>query len=325
MGSSKGSTSTTSTQTSSPWGPIQGPLIKSFDEAERLYDAPGPQYFPDSTLAGFTPEMQQSLASIFDQTQAGSPIAREGQQQFQDTLSGKYLDPDTNPFLQSTIDYATQPIKREFKETTLPNLNSTFSRGGRYGSGAHARGYSQVTDDYQRNLGGTASNIAFANYGQERGRQFDATKMAPDYAMRRFDDPTMAYRYGGLQQIQNQRGIDAQRERFQYGQQLPYAKLAQYQQSLAPGTGFGTQTGQGTQPFFQDNTGKYIGYGILGASVIAAPFTGGASLAAAPAGASLAAGGGGGGKKEEKGKKEKKEKKERRKRKKKEEEEKKRD
>ena len=45
---------------SAPWEPQQSYLKKGLERAESLYNSPGPQYFPGSTVAGFSPTQTQA-------------------------------------------------------------------------------------------------------------------------------------------------------------------------------------------------------------------------------------------------------------------------
>ncbi|HZC82390.1 MAG TPA: hypothetical protein VE222_11880, partial [Nitrospiraceae bacterium] len=76
-----------------------------------------------------------------------------------DTISGNYLSPSSNPYLQSTYDAAARQV--------TPRVNSLFEAGGRYGSGAHQGVLGQ-------NLSDLANNIYGTNYQNERTRQFAA-------------------------------------------------------------------------------------------------------------------------------------------------------
>jgi hypothetical protein len=80
-------------------------------------------------------------------------------QNIQDTISGRYLDPASNPYLSNTYDYAARQV--------TPRINSIFEAGGRYGSGMHQGILGQ-------NLSDLANNIYGTNYQNERTRQFAA-------------------------------------------------------------------------------------------------------------------------------------------------------
>ncbi|HLB80611.1 MAG TPA: hypothetical protein VJJ77_08905, partial [Dongiaceae bacterium] len=71
-GGSRGSTTTV--QQADPWAGQQPFLADIFSEAQRLYDAPGPLYFPGPTVAPFAPETQAALRAQAARATAGSPL-----------------------------------------------------------------------------------------------------------------------------------------------------------------------------------------------------------------------------------------------------------
>jgi hypothetical protein len=92
-------------------------------------------------------------------TTTNQTLAPGGLQQLQNTISGQYLDPATNPYLNQTYDAAARQI--------TPRVNSLFEASGRYGSGAHQGVLGQTLSD----LG---TNIYGGNYNNERARQLAA-------------------------------------------------------------------------------------------------------------------------------------------------------
>ena len=63
-GSSSSPPPQTTTTTSSPWGPQQPFLTQGFQGAANLYGGSGPQYFPGSTYAGYTPDQFSAIGQI---------------------------------------------------------------------------------------------------------------------------------------------------------------------------------------------------------------------------------------------------------------------
>lgn len=92
-------------------------------------------------------------------TTTNQTLAPGGLQQLQNTISGQYLDPATNPYLNQTYDAAARQI--------TPRVNSLFEASGRYGSGAHQGVLGQSLAD----LG---TSIYGGNYNAERARQLAA-------------------------------------------------------------------------------------------------------------------------------------------------------
>lgn len=80
-----------------------------------------------------------------------------------DTMEGKYMDVDRNPYLKSTYESALSKA--------LPMMDTSAQNAGRYGSGVWASLKSQTAADLGNSIYGTA-------YERERGRQSDAINQA---------------------------------------------------------------------------------------------------------------------------------------------------
>jgi hypothetical protein len=98
-----------------------------------------------STTAPWGP-LQQYLTQLFP---GATQVA-------QDTMSGKYLTPESNPYLKQYGQFLSDQVGA--------NVDSRFTSAGRYGSGAH-------TGELARNIGGTLSGLYGNAYSQERGFQ----------------------------------------------------------------------------------------------------------------------------------------------------------
>lgn len=62
----KNSRTSSTTQNTSPWGPTQAPLQSILDQAQRNYQTNTPQYFPNSTVAGFDPWQQYASQGAYN-------------------------------------------------------------------------------------------------------------------------------------------------------------------------------------------------------------------------------------------------------------------
>jgi hypothetical protein len=154
-----------------------------------------------------TPQMQQAtqqLASIYgnglNQGQLGGLNAMYNQgatgtygvgaanAELADVLGGKYLSPDSNPYIK---DLYTEEAKRMTEEGQLgqANINTLFNQGNTMGPGNSAWEETMAKYGYgmNRNLAELATNTYGANYNQERQNMQNAMQMAPvlhnaDYA-----------------------------------------------------------------------------------------------------------------------------------------------
>lgn len=215
---------TTTTATNSPYGPLQPQLDYSLGQARSIYDR------------GVNPFITQATQLQAQRALDPNNLTNQAQGVLGDTISGKYLTPNSNPYLQSYVNDALGLAKSQF----------AGQYGGQAGQNLDNSGYQE---QLARTLGQVATNAYSQAYGQERQNQLNALSLAPnlDYAN------TGALYQAGQQQ-----------------QAAPVQNLAAFQSAFAPALGFGTQTGQ--QPYYDNRTnttlGALIGLGSLGASAM---------------------------------------------------------
>lgn len=226
---SKQATST-ATNTSEPWTEQKPYITKGFSEAEKIYNSSGPQYFPGSTVAGFSPEQQQAFGMTTNRATAGNQTMKAAEGFTQDTLGGKYSgDP-----------YQSQVFNNIASRVT-PQVNAQFSSAGRYGSGAHA-------DSMTRALTESFAPYASQQYQQGLDRMGNAASMAPTFAANDYQDIGALADVGMQKQVMGQAELDDAKARFDYSQDLPYNKLAQFQSAI--GGNWGGQTTSAT-PYYK--------------------------------------------------------------------------
>lgn len=251
--------------------------------AQQRYEGEAPQFYPEATYIPASSETETGLAGITAAAQQGSPIANAGQQEFYNTLQGGYLSPDSNPFLQQTINAATRPITQQYQEAVVPGINSTFSLAGRYGSDAQVSAQNRALDTYLTNLGETGSRLAYQNYGDERNRQAAATLAAPDYANRRYDDYRTLLDVGAQREGYAGNALQDAMARYDFGQNQPQQKLNEYAGTIRQGVFGGNASTTQTTPYFRGGSAatSALGGAATGASV---------GSAAGPYGALIGAG-----------------------------------
>ena len=255
---SKGGTRTVSTQSNIP--EFMEPFYKrGLVEAQRQFEAPGPQFFPGSTVVGQSPETQLALQAQRERALAGSPLTQQAQDYTSSVLGGEFLAP--NPFFNAVFD----PAARAVEDRVL----SQMSRGGRLGSGAE-------TDILSRNLADLAGNIAFNRYGQERTIQDQASQRAAGMANLDYSDLGRLAQVGAAREAQQAAELGDQMARFQYQQQLPAQKLADYLAGVRGGQFGEIRTQEPRVPLADIAGGAQLGrriFGEAGGSI--APILGG--------------------------------------------------
>lgn len=230
--------------TSDPWKEQIPYLTTGFKEAQKIYNAPGPDYFPNSTIAGPGGTTLAAQDAQAGRAITGSPVNDAAKSQLTGTLNGDYLN--NNPYMNAMLDQTFQQIR--------PQLDSQFA-GNSYGSSAHQ---ASIADAYSR----AGTQLGYQNYNDERARQLSAVGMAPTIANTDYTDIAALKDVGSAQDAQTQAQLGDQVARWNQQQNKQQSKLDQYMGNIKGNYG-GTST-QAT-PYYTNP-----GASILGAATGAA-------------------------------------------------------
>src|SRR5690242_12498480 len=156
MAGGGGTTTTQSTQNVNmgPWQPQQPYIQNLFGRAENAYQADPLQPYTGQMVAPLTGAQNQGLNNIVKTASNGSPLLPASNDLALDTITGKFLNPQTNPYLNDTFNAASDAVTRAYQTATAPQTSSAMEAAGRYGSGA----YGQMVSQNERNLGTTLGN-----------------------------------------------------------------------------------------------------------------------------------------------------------------------
>ena len=226
MSKGGGSTRTITSSTAAP-AYAQPFLEYGLSEAQRLYESPTPQYYPESTVVGFSPESEMALGGMRQQAVSGSPFIPATQQVVMQNLMG------TNP-LQSA---AFRPV--------VEQIESQAAQAGRYGSGYQQAAVAQALAPY-------------AYHAQQA-----AIQQAPAAREFGFADLGRLSEIGAIREAQAGAELAADIERFQFEQARPSAKLADYMAMIQGGT-VGSET---ITPQFRNPAAGALGGGLAGAQL----------------------------------------------------------
>jgi hypothetical protein len=260
--------STTTVQKTEPWQEQKPYLIDVFKQAQALNNQPGPYYYPGATVAPFSPETDLALNAQSARGLSGSPITAAGGQHLYNTLAGQYLP--GNPYLGGAMDAASQGVVRNYQYAVQPGLDSSFAGAGRYGSGLHLAAQQNAQQVLAEQLANITSGMAYQGYGDERRNMLQAASLAPNLAAQDYLDIGQLASAGAARERQYQNLTDAEIARFNFGQQLPYNKLAQYQ-NLIQGNYGGTAT---TTESGASLSGTDVITGLLGGLRLMSTFSG---------------------------------------------------
>ena len=197
----------TSVSTTNPPAYAAPFLAYGANEAQRLYgEGGGLNYFPENTVAGFSPEQQMAMNLQTNRALSGSPLQRQGQDLALNTLQGNFLNANTNPYFQRAV---VDPV--------TDRVQCTFSQAGRLGS---AYNQNALTNDL--------SDVYYKNYENERSRQNAMLSNVPALANQDYTDYSNLAKVGQVRQQQAQRDILANMDRFNFLQSAPAQNLNQF-------------------------------------------------------------------------------------------------
>jgi hypothetical protein len=123
-------------------------------------------------LQNYSASLRESAANMLP-TDMGQGTIRLGM----DTAEGKYLNPETNPYLRGAVDAANRDTIEAYQRNLLPSLRSDATGAGAFSNVRRDLAEAQLTADTQRNLLDNASNIYLGNYAQERSNQMMAPSL----------------------------------------------------------------------------------------------------------------------------------------------------
>lgn len=262
----KGGGSQTATQVNTPWGPTGQALQFGYNEAKDLYSYP---QYPGNYYTTFNPIQEQALGLTQARSLYGSPTTSLAQAEAAQTLGGGYLDPRSNPYLQSAVGGALQDVGRAYAESVAPQLQSEFVGAGRYGSGLQQASESLARQDMAKQMGNIAANIYGQAYETERDRMLRQSSLAPQYQSMDYLDLQNLATVGDVVDQKAREILQSDLQRYLY----PQTQLDQYVNRIGGlgGQQYGTQTR--TEPTQGSSfLGTLLGVGQMAAGLGWKPF-----------------------------------------------------
>jgi hypothetical protein len=224
---------------------IQPYLGYGLQQAQRLYQSGGPQYYGGQTFVAPSTATQTGLQALEARASLGNPLLQSAQTQLQNTVSGDFLG--GNPFFQGAFQPAAKAAEQQFKQT-LGDISSKASLAGRYGSGAMGQLQDRATGAFGQQLANTAGQLAYQNYADERNRQQQATMAAPAMTSADYQDIQNMLQAGQIREGYTGQQQQADIAKFNFLQNQPQQNLQNYL-SLVYGSPLGrvaSQTTSGT-------------------------------------------------------------------------------
>jgi hypothetical protein len=257
-------------------------LGMGLQRAEQLFfGEQQPTLFPGQMYVSPSQQTLDALARQEEIARTGAAPLAAAQQAYGQSLGGLGFTAGGgflggSPYRDMMIESATRPLMQQFEQSTLPALQSAFSRAGRYGSGAQARAIGQAQEATTRAIGDISGQIAAADYARERGlmqqalgQQIGAAQLAPQFFASQFLPSEQLAQVGAAQEAIEARPLQEAISRYQYAQQLPYSQLQSYLSAVYGNPMAGSVVPQ--QAAAQTNRlGSVLGGAALGAGAASA-------------------------------------------------------
>ena len=235
-------------QSNEPPAYIQPYLQKGIQDLTALYDkGQAPGYYPGATVAAPSANTQAALSALYERGVRGSPYGKSIMANLNETMGGKYLDVDANPYFQKALAAGFRPQNEQFMQEVLPGLEGRFALSGRYGSGAHTGTTDRAVDSLTRAQADAAAKASSGAYDAERSRMLGAAGTAaglfPQLQAADYQDINAMGQAGAGWDQQNQARIDSDIARYNYDANKDWNYINRYLASLNAGYPGGEMSG----------------------------------------------------------------------------------
>ena len=221
-GGSGGGTSTTTTGIDPS---IQPYVTDILSQGQKLYQSNNPQYYAGQTYVSPSAQTTSALTGAEQIATGGNPLLNTALQQQTDVAGGAYLQ--NNPYFNQAMQGAAAGATTDYMDA-IKAAQSKASASGRYGSGVSADIQNRAATTLGQTLANKYGDLAYANYANERGMQNNAAQNAPALSQARYQDVNQLMNVGKINEDYQNQALQADINRFNFGQNLPYQKLQNY-------------------------------------------------------------------------------------------------
>ncbi len=242
MSASFGS-SRSSNQSQQAIDPVQAPFLERLYGRAETDSQREREFFPDSTVV---PQDEATL-SFYDQalqragTGSGAVSAAEGVNRRE--LSGEFLDPASNPYLEDTFNTAADAVTERYNRTVIPGIESRFAGAGQSRSGQLGGARRIANEGLGDSLSDLATNIYGGNFQRERDRMGQAQDRSFDFAADDFRDIDVFGTIGASREEFGDRTLDDLIARFEFDQDEEQIRLQELANLLGQPTVLGSSRG----------------------------------------------------------------------------------
>jgi hypothetical protein len=149
-----------------------------------------------------------------------------------DTLSGAYLNPESNPYFKAGLQATIRPQVENLQQRVLPQLTADAWNAGAYGGDRYNIEQGRRLSETERNIGDTSAKAYSDMYNAERARQMQAPQLA-QAGMQISQMPADLLAAAGTEQRGwAQEPLNEAMSRYQQSLQAPWQAVTPYAQLL---------------------------------------------------------------------------------------------
>jgi hypothetical protein len=266
-----GGGATTSTTKMEPAAEVKPYLAPFLNQAWGVSNQPYETY-QGQRIANLTPEQYMSSGLTSAQALNGFQGQGDAFGNFQSTMRGDYMNPDSNPWLQANAQKAMGDISNAYRMGTKPQTDAAFSRAGAFGGSAWNSAVNNNERTLADSLGNTANQFYGQNYLNERNNQMQGLNMLPTMQNVGYTDASKLAGVGDNFRQYQQDLLNTNYSDWQEAQNYPTRMLDIFGNQLRAtmGAGGSTSTSQSggykPSPFASALGGGVAGYGLGGAA-----------------------------------------------------------
>lgn len=290
MGGGKGGGgggTTTTLQKSDPWSGIQPYLTKGYEDLSKLYSGAGPQLYPDQTYAAPSPIRRAAQQYELNYAANGLPQDINAIRSSYGSLLNA-ADVNSNPYLAQAAEGAIRPVVDQLQQNILPGIRSGAMQTGQYGGSRQGLAEGNAITGATRAMGDMTSGM----YSDAYSKGLDSMSKAMLFGPQMIQMGTAPAQYmraaAGENEAEAQKAIDEAKYRYEYGQKLPFSKLADYLGLLQGSPGGQTTATQSGGMYGGNPVASALGTGMAGYSLGGAMLPEMAGIAGGPMGMGLA-------------------------------------
>jgi len=227
-------------------------------------------------IAGFSPLQQQAQAGVQANQGSYKPYTDYASQTLPDAV-GSYM----SPYTDSVVDRIAQLGQRNLTENLLPQVNSTFTGAGQFGSTRSSDFTNRAVRDSNESILGAQSSALQAGYTQAQNAAL--TDMQRQAALGQqvqnqgYQDAAMLDTTGQQQQAQTQKNMDLAGQDYTAQVNYPKTQLSFLSDIIrgtpASTTGFQASTNPAATAAAQQSPLAAAAQGFLGARTLASPLS----------------------------------------------------